>query len=145
MLEIPRLTITQHIAFGILCALEVCGDGGFVKWGNQWLEGKNRTESAAWAAMEAMIEAHQAAREGGPADWEEGTMAEEAATAATRAAWAGAVAIRVAAEKGEEALTKKAWAVAEEGKWAARIAARVTAEKGEKLDLKEIAKRAMKY
>ena len=57
-------TTTQHVAFGILCALEVCKDPTFVQWANAWLDGSDRSEAAArtagsarWSAAEAATDA----------------------------------------------------------------------------------------
>ena len=36
-IEVPNITLTQKIAFGILCALEVYKVEDFVKWANNWL------------------------------------------------------------------------------------------------------------
>ena len=50
--EIPILepTVTQQIAFGILCALKVYHDPAFVKWAESWLSGEDRSANAADAA-----------------------------------------------------------------------------------------------
>lgn len=49
--ELPLLEVTetQRTAFGILCALEVCKDSSFAQWANDWLSGKDRSQSAAYA------------------------------------------------------------------------------------------------
>jgi hypothetical protein len=54
--ELPVVTTEQRVKFGILCALEVCQEPGFVEWANKWLNGEDRTEAAAaraaaWAAV----------------------------------------------------------------------------------------------
>ena len=43
-MEVPQLSNINKIAFGILCALEVCKEEKFVKWANNWLDGSDRTE-----------------------------------------------------------------------------------------------------
>jgi len=53
-MEIPQLSNINKVAFGILCALEVCKEEFFVTWANKWLENKDRSiESAAAAAAAA--------------------------------------------------------------------------------------------
>ena len=49
----PNVSLTQKIAFGILCALQVYKDEKFQKWAADWLSGKNRTHTAANAANAA--------------------------------------------------------------------------------------------
>jgi len=49
-MEIPQLSNINKIAFGILCALEVCKDEKFVLWANNWLENKDRSKESAAAA-----------------------------------------------------------------------------------------------
>jgi hypothetical protein len=46
-IELPVITLTQKIAFAILCALEVCKDSRFIKWANNCLNGKDRSYVAA--------------------------------------------------------------------------------------------------
>jgi len=46
-LEVPEINVIQRIAFGILCALEVCKNENFVTWANNWLNGKDRTKQSA--------------------------------------------------------------------------------------------------
>lgn len=43
-LEIPEVTLINKVAFGILCALEVCEDPTFIDWANNWLSGKERSK-----------------------------------------------------------------------------------------------------
>ena len=54
-------TTTQHVAFGILCALEVCKDPTFIQWANAWLDGSDRSEAAARTAGSARWSAADAA------------------------------------------------------------------------------------
>jgi hypothetical protein len=51
--ELPKVTQTQYIAFGILCALEVYHDNKFVLWTANWLNNTDRTSAAAAAASSA--------------------------------------------------------------------------------------------
>ena len=61
-IELPVLSITTKIAFGILCALEMYKEKHFVIWAKDWLSGKNRTkEAAAYAAYAAAAYAANAA------------------------------------------------------------------------------------
>ena len=48
--ELPKVSQTQCVAFGILCALKVCIAPGFVSWANKWLSGENRSKEAAYDA-----------------------------------------------------------------------------------------------
>ena len=59
-IPLPVVTTEQRVRFAILCALEVCKDSQFKKWAEDWLSGKDRTESAAWLA--AALAAWSAAR-----------------------------------------------------------------------------------
>ena len=43
-LEIPKITLEQHIAFGILCAKEVCKKPNFVNWANKWLNDEDQSQ-----------------------------------------------------------------------------------------------------
>ena len=52
-IEPPEVTLVNKIAFGILCALEVNEDPEYKQWAENWLWGKDRSESAAWAAWAA--------------------------------------------------------------------------------------------
>jgi len=61
-MEVPQLSHINRIAFGILCALEVCKDEKWVLWANNWLENKDRSiESARYAAAYAANAAAAAA------------------------------------------------------------------------------------
>jgi hypothetical protein len=51
--ELPKVSQTQFVAFGILCALEVCISPSFVSWANKWLSGVDRSKAAAYAAYDA--------------------------------------------------------------------------------------------
>ena len=90
-LPLPEISMTHHIAFGILCSLEVHHTPGYVKWANAWLDGTDRTKrSAIKAAMTAEVamtaEAVMAARAARAAMAANAAMAAEAAEAARSAA-----------------------------------------------------------
>ena len=93
----PEVTSTQKIAFGILCAKEVCENEAWNEWADKWLSGEDRTkESAAVdaAAYYAATAAAYAARDGAyyaaRAAAYAATAAAYAARAAAYAAWAAA-------------------------------------------------------
>jgi hypothetical protein len=125
-ISLPEVIPNQRVAFGILCALEVCQDTAFVKWANSWLDGSDRSEksasNAAYAARAARYIAWKAA-------WNDASAAYAAAYAAN-AAWNAASAARDAAYAAENAAN-------------AADAARSAAKK--ELDLIAIAKRALTY
>jgi hypothetical protein len=52
-LKIPKVTTTQRVAFGILCALEAYKEPNYVTWANNWLSGVDRTNETANAAAYA--------------------------------------------------------------------------------------------
>ena len=52
-LGLPVVTITQRVAFGILCAKEVCDGPEWNEWADAWLDGSDRSREAAWAAARA--------------------------------------------------------------------------------------------
>lgn len=47
IIPVPEITITQKIAFGILCALEVYQEDNFVTWAKNWLTGADRSSKNA--------------------------------------------------------------------------------------------------
>jgi len=51
--NIPKITLTQKVAFAILCSLEVCTDPEYKKWAEGWLQNKDRTAEAAQEAARA--------------------------------------------------------------------------------------------
>ena len=89
-LPLPKVTLTQYMAFCLLCTKEVCKDVSWNEWADNWLNSKDRSIESA--------------------------EAEDAAEAAARAARA-----------------------AEAAAWAAEWAAKTT-----KIDLKKLAKQAMR-
>jgi len=48
--RIPKITLIQKVAFGILCSLETCTDQKYKKWAEDWLQNKDRTTETAKAA-----------------------------------------------------------------------------------------------
>jgi hypothetical protein len=61
-IELPEITKVQKIAFGILCALEVCKEPDFIKWATGWLDGSDRSTERAAAYSAAAYYAAYAAR-----------------------------------------------------------------------------------
>ena len=49
-LPLPEVSKTQRIAFGILCAKEVCKHKAWNAWADKWLSGEDRTKASACAA-----------------------------------------------------------------------------------------------
>jgi len=52
-LPLPEITLTQRVAFGILCALEVYKDPAFIEWANAWLRGDDRSVRSSEVAGDA--------------------------------------------------------------------------------------------
>ena len=52
-IPLPEITNSQRVLFAILCALEVCLDGAFIRWANDWLSGVDRSANAASNAAAA--------------------------------------------------------------------------------------------
>jgi hypothetical protein len=52
-LKLPIITNINIVAFGLLCALEVCYEPEFRCWASNWLSGKDRTTAAADVAYNA--------------------------------------------------------------------------------------------
>ena len=126
-------TTAQKIAFGILCAKEICHDKGWNKWADNWLNGSDRTTCTADAAAAA-------AYADAAADAYATYVA--AATAATAYAADAADAAATAAT----AATAAAYsAYAATAATAAADADAVYAAKAVEIDLIKIAHKAMKY
>lgn len=68
-ITLPVYTDVQKIAFGILCAKEVCKDKTWNEWADNWLNGTDRTEKAARAAWAARAWAAWAAARAAWAAW----------------------------------------------------------------------------
>jgi len=125
-IPLPVVTTEQRVRFGILAALEVCPKDGwgikFRAWATDWLDGSDRSASAAWAA-EA-----------------EAWAAEAEAEAETVAAWSAARAARAAARAARAA---SAAAEAAEAAEAAAGASTAVAGATIPLDLAALARRAI--
>jgi len=98
-IELPVVSLTQKIAFGILCALQVRwdGDASWRAWGEQWLSGEDRTRKAIATANAAAGAAADAAYAAGIAADANAANAIAAAYAAANAANATAYAAANAA------------------------------------------------
>ena len=100
-IPLPQISTTQRVAFGILCAKQVCTNAEWVTWADNWLTNRNRmgaAAAAAWAAAAAAEAAERAAAE---------RAAAERAAAERAAAWAAAAAA-AAAEAAAKPLDLKA-------------------------------------
>ena len=86
-IDLPAVTTTQRIAFGVLCAKEVYKNRVWNEWADNWLNGKDRSAHAAYAATYAADAAAYAAA----------YAAEHAAYAAAYAAYAADAAAYAAA------------------------------------------------
>jgi hypothetical protein len=115
-LTLPVITLTQKVAFGILCSLMVYKNKKYVTWANNWLLKKDRTYSTAADAYNA-------------ADAYATNAANAAAKAANAAAYAAADITVTYANAYANAAAKAAYA-------AVGIAT---------IDLIKIAKKALKY
>ncbi len=51
--NVPQVSTTQRVAFGILCALEVSKSASFVTWAGKWLSGVDRSRDTAYATADA--------------------------------------------------------------------------------------------
>lgn len=100
-MRFSKVTKTQRIAFGILCAKEVCEDTEWNEWADKWLSGEYRSKDSAARAEAAWVAAGAwaAARA-----WAAGAWA--AAAARATAAEAALQAARAAAAVGAEAKKK---------------------------------------
>lgn len=52
-IKVPKVTKTQKIAFGILCAKEVYKEPEWNKWADKWLSGEDRSKKSAAVACAA--------------------------------------------------------------------------------------------
>ena len=89
-LIIPKPTLIQTTAFGIICAKHIYKNIKFQSWANNWLSNEDRSSHAAWAAAEAAEAAASAARAAASAARTTAgaaVAAEAAASAARAAAW----------------------------------------------------------
>jgi hypothetical protein len=53
-IKVPEITIEQRITFAILCAKEVYTDVNWLKWADNWLNGKDRSQKSAYFAYTAI-------------------------------------------------------------------------------------------
>jgi len=81
-LPLPNITLNQRLAYGILCAKKVYEDGGWNTWADGWLNGRDRSRSAAAAYAAAAYAAADA--------YADAAAAYAAADAAAAAAYADA-------------------------------------------------------
>ena len=51
--QLPEVTISQRVAFGILASLSVYRDPEYLEWAQNWLNGTDRSANAAHAAANA--------------------------------------------------------------------------------------------
>jgi hypothetical protein len=96
-LTVAEVSMTQRVAFGILCAKEVCRDEAWIKWADKWLDGTDRSKAAAVAADRAT--------------WPPADVAARAAADATDAPgvdWAAGAAAISAAESAKESAARMA-------------------------------------
>ena len=93
--DLPQITTEQRVRFGILCAKVICDNPAWNAWADRWLDGSDRSQESAWAAIEAAARAAEAAWAAETAAW---AAAETAARAAETAAGAAAEAAARAAE-----------------------------------------------
>lgn len=125
--RVPKITLTQKVAFAILCSLKVYTDSEYKEWAEGWLQNKNRTAKAAWAA--------------GAAAW-----AAAAARAAARAAEAAAEAAAKAAAEAAGAAAGAAAEAAGAAAGAARaVAGAARAVRVAKINLVRLATECLKY
>jgi len=123
-IPLPEWTITQKVAFAILCSLKVEQSEEYVKWAKDWLSGKDRTkETAADVAWVAWV-------------------AKAAATVA-KAAVIAAAAVAVAWVAVDVAKTGEAWAKAAVEAEAATVA-KAAVKENKLLDFSKIIKKAKK-
>jgi hypothetical protein len=57
-LPLPEVTTTQRVAFGILCAKEVCKNAAWNSWADAWLDGRDRSYTAVNRAADRVACAH---------------------------------------------------------------------------------------
>ena len=96
-MDIPEVTTTQRVAYGILCALEVCMDKKLRLWASRWLSGEDRSGATAAEAARAAEAADAAGWAADAAGW--AAEAAAAAWAATAAAADDILNLKLIAEK----------------------------------------------
>ena len=91
-MDIPEVTTTQRVAYGILCALEVCMDKKLRLWASRWLSGEDRSGATAAEAARAAEAADAAGWAADAAGWAAEAAEEASAASAAAAAWAATAA-----------------------------------------------------
>ena len=153
-IPLPKISMTQRIAFGILCTKEVCKDERWNNWADKWLSGEDRTKkSAAAAAVAAAAAAASAAYDAAAASDAASDAAaaaaydaaayDAAAAAAYYAAYAAAYDAAAYAAAAAAAYYA-AYAAASAANYAAYYAAAV-ANAANKIDFIKIVEKAMTY
>jgi hypothetical protein len=96
-IELPEITTTQRVAFSILTSLDVHKGKGYKEWAENWLSGKDRSESAARSAESAAWSAARSAWSAWSAEsaWSAARSARSAESAES-AAWSAARSARSA-------------------------------------------------
>jgi hypothetical protein len=115
-IDIPQVSTTQRVIFGILCSLQTCENSSFSEWAAKYLNGTDRSEAAARSAAKAAAEAARSAAE---AAWAAARSAAWSAWSARSAAWS--------AWSARSAAWAAAWAAAKAGK--SNIPLEILAEK----------------
>jgi len=126
-IPLPEISRVQKIAFGILCAKEVCKGKAWNKWADKWLSGKDRSRESADAAADDAYNADDAYAAAAYALAADAAAAYAAAYAADAASYDAARAANAAAD--------------------ARAAARAAADAAyaESINFIELAEKAMTY
>jgi hypothetical protein len=96
-IPVPVVITEQRVGFAILCAKSVCKSDTWNKWADNWIDGSDRSMSAARAAR---------------AEWAEAAEWAEWAVATAAAEWAVAAATAAARARATAAATAAAWATA---------------------------------
>jgi hypothetical protein len=89
-IDVPWVSSEELVAFAILCALEVYDEPLFAIWANAWLDGEDRTETAAKTAhdtAQAIANAALDAANAAPTNAGNSLAKNHAASAASSAAW----------------------------------------------------------
>ena len=137
-IPLPEISVTQKVAFGILCGKEVCHDEQWNKWADNWLNNIDRSPETAADVAYAVI-------------WSAVARAAADAWFAAAAARVAAADARVAAyyttRTAADAAAARAAAAAHAAYYAARAAwsAAGASAAGKKIDFIVIAQKAMSY
>ena len=142
-IPIPKITPVQRVAYGILCAKKVSKSKEWNQWADNWLWGKDRTYTAAEAAIAAIAAEAAIAANAAAAAAADAAIVANAAEAAANAAEAAAYDAADAAAAAYAAAEAAAIATADAAYDAADAADAAVADAAVNLDLIEIAKQAM--